>query len=35
MWENLKKSEWSEHRYDIVFGADGAFSRVRHKDATS
>ena len=26
-----EKSEWSEHKYDIVFGADGAFSRVRHK----
>ncbi len=26
-----EKSEWSEHKYDIIFGADGAFSRVRHK----
>lgn len=26
-----EKSEWNELDYDIVFGADGAFSRVRHK----
>ncbi|UOB18331.1 FAD-dependent oxidoreductase [Abyssalbus ytuae] len=26
-----EKSEWEELKYDIVFGADGAFSRVRHK----
>ena len=26
-----EKSEWKEYKYDIVFGADGAFSRVRHK----
>lgn len=26
-----EKSEWKEYRFDLVFGADGAFSRVRHK----
>ncbi|MFD0798170.1 FAD-dependent oxidoreductase [Maribacter chungangensis] len=26
-----EKSEWKEYRYDIIFGCDGAFSRVRHK----
>jgi kynurenine 3-monooxygenase len=26
-----EKSEWKEYRYDLVFGCDGAFSRVRHK----
>lgn len=26
-----EKSEWKEYKYDIIFGADGAFSRVRHK----
>lgn len=26
-----EKSEWKEYKYDLVFGADGAFSRVRHK----
>ncbi|TFG78799.1 MAG: FAD-dependent monooxygenase [Flavobacteriales bacterium] len=26
-----EKSEWQEHQFDIVFGCDGAFSRVRHK----
>ncbi|HSI71391.1 MAG TPA: NAD(P)/FAD-dependent oxidoreductase [Gillisia sp.] len=26
-----EKSEWTEYQYDHVFGADGAFSRVRHK----
>lgn len=26
-----EKSEWKEYHYDIVFGCDGAFSRVRHK----
>lgn len=26
-----EKAEWQEYQYDIVFGADGAFSRVRHK----
>ncbi len=26
-----EKSEWKEYLYDIIFGCDGAFSRVRHK----
>jgi kynurenine 3-monooxygenase len=26
-----EKGEWKEYLYDIVFGCDGAFSRVRHK----
>ncbi len=26
-----EKGEWTEYKYDIIFGADGAFSRVRHK----
>ncbi len=26
-----EKSEWKEYQYDMVFGCDGAFSRVRHK----
>ncbi|MEH6681899.1 MAG: NAD(P)/FAD-dependent oxidoreductase [Sediminicola sp.] len=26
-----EKGEWKEYDYDIVFGCDGAFSRVRHK----
>lgn len=26
-----ERGEWKEHTYDIVFGCDGAFSRVRHK----
>ncbi|UNY99010.1 FAD-dependent monooxygenase [Zhouia spongiae] len=26
-----EKGEWEPHKYDLVFGADGAFSRVRHK----
>ena len=26
-----EKSEWKEYDYDIVFGCDGAFSRIRHK----
>ncbi len=26
-----EKSEWKEYHYDIIFGCDGAFSRVRHK----
>jgi kynurenine 3-monooxygenase len=26
-----EKSEWKEYPYDLVFGCDGAFSRVRHK----
>jgi len=26
-----EKGAWQEYQFDIVFGADGAFSRVRHK----
>lgn len=26
-----EKGNWKEYRYDLIFGADGAFSRVRHK----
>lgn len=26
-----EKGAWQEYRYDIIFGCDGAFSRVRHK----
>ncbi len=26
-----EKSEWEEYNFDIVFGCDGAFSRIRHK----
>jgi len=26
-----EKSEWKAYEFDLVFGADGAFSRVRHK----
>ncbi|NJB70732.1 kynurenine 3-monooxygenase [Saonia flava] len=26
-----EKSEWKEYKYDLIFGCDGAFSRVRHK----
>ena len=26
-----EKSEWKEYPYDMIFGCDGAFSRVRHK----
>ncbi len=26
-----EKSEWQEYQYDMIFGCDGAFSRVRHK----
>ncbi|MGI9552300.1 MAG: FAD-dependent oxidoreductase [Aurantibacter sp.] len=26
-----EKGEWKEYDYDIIFGCDGAFSRVRHK----
>ncbi|MCX2681174.1 NAD(P)/FAD-dependent oxidoreductase [Galbibacter sp. EGI 63066] len=26
-----QKGEWTAHKYDLVFGADGAFSRIRHK----
>ncbi|MEO1010383.1 MAG: NAD(P)/FAD-dependent oxidoreductase [Bacteroidota bacterium] len=28
---DTEKSEWKEYNYDIVFGCDGAFSRIRHK----
>jgi kynurenine 3-monooxygenase len=26
-----ERGEWTEAKYDMVFGADGAFSRVRHR----
>ncbi|SEM19816.1 kynurenine 3-monooxygenase [Aquimarina amphilecti] len=26
-----EKGEWKEYAYDMIFGCDGAFSRVRHK----
>ncbi len=26
-----EKSNWKEYKFDLIFGADGAFSRVRHK----
>ena len=26
-----ERGEWTEHKYDMVFGSDGAFSRVRHR----
>lgn len=26
-----ERGEWVAHKYDIVFGADGAFSRIRHR----
>ena len=26
-----EKGEWQEYKFDLIFGADGAFSRVRHK----
>ncbi len=26
-----EKGEWKEYHYDMIFGCDGAFSRVRHK----
>lgn len=26
-----EKGKWEEYQYDIIFGCDGAFSRVRHK----
>ncbi|NND78360.1 MAG: FAD-dependent monooxygenase [Maribacter sp.] len=26
-----EKGEWKEYTYDLVFGCDGAFSRIRHK----
>ncbi|QLG44305.1 FAD-dependent oxidoreductase [Costertonia aggregata] len=28
---DTEKSAWKEYQYDMVFGCDGAFSRVRHK----
>ncbi|MDV7140966.1 NAD(P)/FAD-dependent oxidoreductase [Maribacter sp. TH_r10] len=26
-----EKGEWQEYKFDLIFGCDGAFSRVRHK----
>ncbi len=26
-----EKGKWKEYQYDIIFGCDGAFSRIRHK----
>jgi kynurenine 3-monooxygenase len=26
-----ERGEWEEKKYDLVFGADGAFSRIRHR----
>ena len=26
-----EKSEWQEYQFDLIFGCDGAFSRIRHK----
>ena len=26
-----EKGEWAEYKFDLVFGCDGAFSRIRHK----
>ncbi|WP_432222409.1 FAD-dependent oxidoreductase [Flavobacterium sp. TMP13] len=26
-----ERGEWTEKKYDMVFGADGAFSRIRHR----
>lgn len=26
-----EKGEWKEYAYDLIFGCDGAFSRIRHK----
>lgn len=26
-----EKGEWKEYNFDLIFGADGAFSRIRHK----
>ncbi len=26
-----EKSKWQEYKFDLIFGADGAFSRIRHK----
>ena len=28
---NTEKGEWQEYAHDMIFGCDGAFSRVRHK----
>ncbi len=28
---DTEKGEWQEYQFDIIFGCDGAFSRVRHK----
>lgn len=28
---DTEKGEWEEYQFDIIFGCDGAFSRVRHK----
>ncbi len=28
---DTERGAWKEYQYDLVFGADGAFSRVRHK----
>jgi kynurenine 3-monooxygenase len=28
---DTERGEWKEAKYDMVFGADGAFSRVRHR----
>jgi kynurenine 3-monooxygenase len=26
-----ERSEWEDRKYDMIFGADGAFSRIRHR----
>lgn len=26
-----ERGEWTEYKYDMIFGSDGAFSRVRHR----
>lgn len=32
LWEGTsEQGEWNELKYDMVFGADGAFSRIRHR----
>ncbi len=28
---DTEKGEWKEYKYDLIFGSDGAFSRIRHK----
>ncbi len=28
---DTEKGEWDEYQFDLVFGCDGAFSRIRHK----